>query len=82
MSTKEVFEQYDDVFEGFGKDEWFRYYSALNAETPAEQVVEEPYYLELSEGEKICYEDELERLKEERKTFPRASYEVSYKDLD
>jgi hypothetical protein len=82
MTTSEVFAKDKTVFNGFDDDKWFRYYSALNREVPVEKVKEKPYYLELTENEKICYNNGLKSLLEERKTFPQASYEVRLRDLD
>ena len=82
MTTGEVFAKDKTVFHGFNDDKWFRYYSALNKETPAEKVKDKPYYLELTENEKICYNSELEKLVNERKKYPWASYEVRLRDLD
>lgn len=82
MTTGEVFAKDKTVFNGFNDDKWFRYYSALNKETPVEKVKDKPYYLELTDNEKICYNSELESLVEERKKYPWASYEVRLRDLD
>jgi hypothetical protein len=82
MTTGEVFAKDKTVFNGFNDDKWFRYYSALNKETPVEKVKDKPYYLELTENEKICYNSELKKLVNERKEYPWASYEVRLRDLD
>lgn len=82
MTTEEVFKKYKNVFGEFDKDNWFRYYAALNAETPVDEVKDRPYFLELSDAEKICYVNALDELKKERKSFPQASYEVQYKDFE
>ena len=82
MTTAEVFKKDPHVFDGFNKDKWFRYYAAINKEVPVEKVKDEPYFLELTDNEKICYNNALNSLVEERKSFPQASYEVRYKDLD
>lgn len=82
MTTGEVFAKDKTVFHGFNDDKWFRYYSALNKETPVEKVKDKPYYLELTDNEKICYNNSLQSLKEDRKKFPKACYEVRLRDLD
>lgn len=82
MTVKEIFEKDKNVFRSFDFNMWDRYYKALNKETPVEKIVESPYYLELSENEKICYVDDLKKLKEERKSFPQAAYEVRLKDFN
>ena len=82
MTTKEVFDKDKGAFSKFGAEEWFRYYSALNAEVPVDKVKDKPYFLKLSDGENECYKNSLEKLINERKSFPQAAYEVRYKDLD
>ncbi len=82
MTTKEIFEKDKTVFDGFGHGEWSRYYSAINKEVPVEKVKDAPYFLELTENEKQCYLNSLNDLKNERKSFPQASYEVQTKDFD
>ena len=82
MTVKEIFEKDKTVFDGFDFEKWNRYYRALNAETPVEKLAEKPYFLKLTENEKICYLDDLKKLREERKSFPQASYEVRLKDFD
>ena len=82
MTSSEVWAKDKTLFKNFNDDKWFRYYSALNKETPAEKVKDKPYYLELTENEKICYNSELEKLVNERKKYPWASYEVRLRDLD
>ena len=82
MTSKEIFEKDKTVFDSFDFEKWNRYYRALNAETPVEKLSEKPYYLEMTENEKICYEDSLSKLKKERKSFPQAAYEVRLKDFN
>ena len=82
MTAKEIFETDKSLFDSFDFDKWNRYYKALNREIPVEQVKDKPFFLELTENEKICYLDDLEKLKEERKSFPQAGYELSLKDFD
>lgn len=60
-------------FKGWGAKEWIEYYDSLNAEVPVEK-----YRFPLTDSEKEAYVSALNRLKEERKTFPKASYEVKY----
>ena len=69
-------------FESFDFDKWDRYYKALNREIPVEEVKEAPFFLDLSDNEKRCYEEELRKLRDERKSFPQARYELEYKDFD
>ena len=57
----------------FTAKDWIEYYDCLNAEVPVEEL-----RLELSDEDKEDYIADLEMLKEERKTFPEASYEVKY----
>ena len=82
MTIKELFEKDKTLFSTFDFDKWDRYYHALNKETPVEDVDKKPYFLELTKNEKLCYADDLKKLKEERKSFPQASYEVRLKDFD
>ena len=82
MTMKEIFERDKTVFNSFDFDKWNRYYRALNKETPVEDVSGAPFYLDLTENEKLCYLASLESLKEERKSFPQAAYEVRLKDFD
>ena len=82
MSIKDIFEKDGTVFDSFGFTEWDRYYRALNAETPVEKLSEKPWFLDLTDNEKLCYMEELKKLKEERKSFPAAAYEVRLKDFD
>lgn len=82
MTVDEVHRTDKTIFSSFNDDKWFRYYDALNKETPVEKVKDKPYYLELTENEKICYNGELQSLVEERKKYPWASYEVRLRDLD
>ena len=79
---KEIFEKDKTVFDSFDFDKWNRYYRALNREIPVEKVSGAPFYLELTENEKLCYLESLESLKEERKSFPQAAYELDLKDFD
>ena len=60
-------------FSNFGAKEWIEYYDCLNSETPVEKL-----RLELTNDEKKAYQKSLDVLKNERKTFPKASYEVKY----
>ncbi len=60
-------------FKEWGSKEWIEYYDSLNAEVPVEI-----YRFPLTEGEKKSYIEALERLKNERNTFPKISYEVKY----
>ena len=82
MPVEEVFRTDKTVFDSFDFDKWNRYYMALNAETPVEKLAEKPYFIELTENEKICYLDSLKKLKEERKSFPQAAYELRLRDFD
>ena len=82
MAMKELFEKDKSLFRKFDNDAWFRYYSALNKETPVEKVKGSPFYLELSDGEKACYVEALKSLKEDRKICPEVRYEVRLRDLD
>ena len=82
MNVKENFETDKSVFDSFNFEKWNRYYRALNAEVPVEKVKDKPYYLDMTENEKLCYVDDLESLKKERKSFPQAAYEVRLKDFD
>lgn len=82
MTVDEVHRTDKTIFNSFNDDKWFRYYDALNKETPVEKAKDRPYYLELTENEKICYNGELQSLVEERKKYPWASYEVRLRDLD
>ena len=82
MTKKEIFEKDKTVFDSFDFDKWNRYYRALNKELPVEETSGAPFYLEMTENEKLCYLDALKTLKEERKTFPQAAYEVRLKDFD
>lgn len=82
MNVKEIFEKDKSVFDSFNFEKWNRYYRALNAEVPVEKVKDKPYYLDMTENEKLCYVDDLESLKKERKSFPQAAYEVRLKDFD
>ncbi len=60
-------------FNGWGAKEWIEYYDSLNAEVPVEK-----YRFPLNDEEKKAYINSLERLKDARKSFPKASYEVKY----
>lgn len=82
MTIAEVWEKDRTVFSGFNADRWFRLYSALNREIPVDKIQDEPFYLKLTDNEKLCYEISLKELVEERKDRPWARYEVSLKDLD
>lgn len=62
-----------ELFDGFGTKDWIEYYDCLNSETPVDEL-----RLKLGAEEKKAYVEDLEKLKEERKTFPKASYEVKY----
>lgn len=64
---------YVDNFPGFGAKEWIEYYDCLNAEVPVDEL-----RLELTKEGKESYIKSLESLKEARKSFPKASYEVKY----
>lgn len=75
MSIGEIFEQDKSVFDSFGFAEWDRYYRALNAEIPVEELQNDPWFLDLTEGEKACYLVALHKLKEERERIPGVSYE-------
>lgn len=66
-----------DAFPGFGAKEWIEYYDCLNAEVPVDEL-----RLELTEEGKAQYIKSLNRLKEERRSFPKASYEVKYSWFD
>ena len=82
MDMKELWEKDKTMFDDFDFDKWNRYYRALNKETPVEKVSEAPFYVELTDNEKLCYQHELDSLKEDRKTFPQAAYEVRLRDFD
>ena len=60
-------------FSGFGAKEWIEYYDCLNSGTPVDKL-----RLELTDSEKKAYQEDLDKLKEARKSFPAASYEVKY----
>ena len=62
-----------EAFSGFGTKDWIEYYDCLNSGTPVDEL-----RLKLGEEEKKAYTEDLERLKEARKTFPKAAYEVKY----
>ncbi len=82
MTVREIFEKDKTVFDSFDFEKWNRYYRAANKEVPVEKLKDGPYYLELTENEKICYQDDVDKLKKERESFPQASYEVRLKDFD
>ena len=54
-----------------------RYYRALNAEIPVEELQDDPWLLDLTEEEKACYLVAQQKLKKERERIPG----VSYKDM-
>ena len=61
------------MFDEFEAREWIEYYDCLNSETPVNEL-----RLKLSDEEKEAYIKDLEKLKEARKTFPAATFEVKY----
>ena len=81
MSTKEVWAKFP-VFRDFGKDDWFRYYRAINDEVPVDKISEDPYFLKLTDEEKICYENAVDELVEERKKSPWAGYDIESRYFD
>lgn len=69
----EVFEKNSSVFDKFTGKEWISYYTALNEEKSADECG-----LKLSDDEKVCYNEALEKLKKERERCPEVSYEIKY----
>ncbi len=67
----------NDDFSRFGAKEWIEYYDCLNSETPVEKL-----RLELTDSEKKAYQEDLDKLREARKSFPGAGYEVKYSWFD
>lgn len=82
MTTREIIAKDKSAFSEFDKDKWFRYYAALNAETPVEKAKDKPYFLELTDSEKMCYQNSLDGLLKDRKTCPGVRYELNYKEFE
>ena len=61
----------------FGPKQWIEFYTCLNEERPVDKL-----RLDLSDDAKKAYNEELERLKEERKRIPEVSYEINYHDFE
>ena len=75
MTVREIFEKDKTLFDGWNFTQWDLYYRALNEETPVETVKDAPWFLELTENEKLCYVDDLIRLQKERERIPGVRYE-------
>lgn len=82
LTMAELWEKDKTMFDRFDFNMWNRYYQAINRGVPVDEVHKAPYYLMLTDNEKLCYQHEVVELAEERKSFPRASYEVRLRDFD
>ena len=82
MTTKELWEKDKTLFSKFDFNMWNRYYQAINRGVPVDKLKDEPYFLKLTDNEKLCYQNAVNELVEERKSFPQASYEVRLRDFD
>lgn len=54
-----------DAFADFSYRDWCDYYESLNDEKPPDECP-----VELSKNERLCYEDDLEKLRSERAKHP------------
>ena len=62
---EELFKKDKTIFERFSYRDWCDYYTSLNEELPPEKC-----HVKLTDNEKECYLEDLERIKQERAKHP------------